>query len=257
MSFLMREIAGRIDHTLLAPEATAAEVDRTWREAISAEFAAVCVHGRWVERVRAGLEGTRVKTCAVADFPHGAAGRAGRAHQVASVVRSGAEEVDIVAPLAEVLSGNEAWLRADLKGVVEVARSVRDVTVIKVILETALVMRSLPAQEAEARLAAACAAARDAGVDYVKTSTGFHAAGGASSEAVRLLRKHAGPTMKVKASGGIRTLADIRAMLEAGAERIGCSRGMDIMQEVARAEREGRRGLESSEGEELQERTEP
>ncbi len=236
----MRDIAGRIDHTLLTPEARAEEVDRTWKEAIGAKFAAVCVHGRWVERVREGLAGTGVKTCAVADFPHGASGRAGRAHLVASVVRAGAEEVDIVAALGDVMAGDEDALRNDLKGVVEVARSMRSGAVVKVILETALVMRALPAAEAEARLAAACAAARDADVDFVKTSTGFHAAGGASVEAVRLLRKHAGARMKVKASGGIRTLADVRAMLEAGAERIGCSRGVDIMQEAARAEREGK-----------------
>lgn len=222
------DLASRIDHTNLRPEATPADIDALAHEARQHRFASVCVHGRYVARAAEALRGSGVRTCAVVGFPLGAAKPSVKAIEATAACKDGATEIDFVAPLALTLAGDTGALVDEFMQVTTAARGVHPQTVVKVILETAALMHAADAAEAERRIARACEAAQRSGCDFVKTSTGFHPAGGATVEAVRLLRKHAGG-MQVKASGGIRTRDDATRMIDAGATRLGCSAGVQIV----------------------------
>lgn len=226
------DLAGRIDHTVLSPQATLADVRQAIDQAQRFGFAAVCVHGAYVAPVAQALASTPVKTCAVVGFPHGAMKSSVKAMEATVAAKDGAREIDFVAHLPVLLEQDAQTARAQWIELVRAVRSVSRDILVKVIIESALLMQGVSADEAEARLAAACKAARESGCDFVKTSTGFHPAGGATVEAVRLMKKHAGG-LQVKASGGIRTRAQALAMLSAGADRLGCSASVQIVQDQA------------------------
>jgi deoxyribose-phosphate aldolase len=222
-------IAGRIDHTLLKPEATLAQITQTAQEALQHGFASVCVTGAWVPTVAKILAGSNVKTCAVAGFPLGANKPTIKAIEAASVVKDGAQEVDFVAFLPSLMAKDLGAAKTEYMEVVRAARAANRHVVIKLIIESAFLMKDVSADEAEARIACACQAARESGLDFVKTSTGFHGAGGATALAVSLMKKH-GQGLYVKASGGIKNAQDAKTMIDAGADRLGCSAGIAIIQ---------------------------
>ena len=224
----MHNIASLIDHTILKAEATRDDVMRLCDEAIEHGFASVCVNGIFVKEVREKLTGSEVKACAVAGFPLGAMKPMVKAIEATSLVKDGADEVDFVAHLPTLLACDAEGARVEFAELSKAARSVLPGVVIKVIIESAALMKDADEVLSEKRIAAACEAAQAAGIDFVKTSTGFHPAGGATAQAVKLMKKHAGP-MKVKASGGIRTLEDANQMVDAGADRLGCSAGVQIV----------------------------
>ena len=230
------EIAARIDHTILKAEATPEDVDAVTDEALELGCASVCVNGVYAPRVRERLDAARrrsdhgVRLCVVAGFPLGATLPMTRAIESTQLAKLGAEEIDVVAYLPRVLRRDTEGLRDDLLETTRAVRSVAGDIAVKVIIESALLREKAGSdEEFEAMIAGACEAAAQAGCDFVKTSTGFHPAGGASVDAVRLMKKHAGP-LKVKASGGVRTYEDAVAMIEAGADRLGCSSSVAIAQ---------------------------
>ena len=229
------ELAARIDHTILKPEATPEDADRLAHEALEHNFAAVCVNGRFVERVAAALDRARrdkphnVLACAVAGFPLGAMTPMAMAIEATQAAKHGAREIDVVAWLPHLLRNNADALRDDLLHTTRAVRAVAPGIVVKVILETAALRAAAESDAAfESMIETGCAAARASGCDFVKTSTGFHPAGGATIEAVRLMRKHAGE-LRVKASGGVRTRDDALRMIDAGADRIGASSSVAII----------------------------
>jgi deoxyribose-phosphate aldolase len=226
------EFARRIDHTLLKPEAATADIDRIVREAIEHRFAAVCVAPVWIARVATALKGSGVLPCAVVSFPHGTSKPTLKAIESTSSIKDGAAEVDVVAHLPYLASLNLDAARSELLEIVRASRATRREVVVKVIVETAYLM-SLGAEQGEAAIEVACRAVRESGCDFIKTSTGFHPAGGASVEAVKLMKKY-GEGLKVKASGGIRDLPTALVMLEAGADRLGLSASVQILAELAR-----------------------
>ena len=223
------ELAGRIEHTILAPEAQWAEVERVAAEAGENGFAAVCVSPVWVARV-ARLVRSGVATCTVVGFPHGVNKPTLKAIEATSVIKDGADEIDVVAHLPNLANADVDAARAELMEIVRAARATRRDVVVKVIVESALLL-SLGAERGEEVIAAACRAVRESGCDYIKTSTGFHSAGGASIEAVRLMKKY-GEGLMIKAAGGIRDLAMAQAMVSAGADRLGMSASLRIMDEL-------------------------
>jgi len=215
-----RELAAAIDHTLLAAEATAADVERLCAEAREHGFAAVCVNGLWVARVARALAGSAVAACSVVAFPLGAMEPRAKRAEAERALDDGAREVDAVIALGALLGGDDALVARDLAGLAEAchARSAR----LKVILECTRL------DEATKRRAARLAL--EAGADFLKTSTGT--AGGATLADVRLLVELAGGRARVKASGGIRDAAAAQAMLAAGASRLGTSAGLAILRDV-------------------------
>ncbi|MEX2672895.1 MAG: deoxyribose-phosphate aldolase [Phycisphaeraceae bacterium] len=225
------DIASRIDHTILAAEASAAQVDQVIDEALQHRFAAVCVNPIFISHVRARLRESDVQPCTVIGFPLGANTAAMKAGEAAMAVRSGAAEVDVVCHLPHLLAEDLLAARGELMEVVYAVREIRRNVVVKAIIESALLLRDVSADQGEARIKTACQAVREAGCDFIKTSTGFHPAGGASVEAVRLMAQH-GENLKVKASGGVRTRADAEQMLHAGADRLGCSASVSIVADV-------------------------
>ena len=212
--------ASYFDHTLLKAEAKESEIDRLCQEARDHGFASVCVNPWYVTRARKLLAGSPVMAITVVGFPLGASTTASKASETKDAIAAGAQEVDMVVNLGAVKSGQWTAVEDDIRAVVQAAGSVP----VKVILETA-------ALTADEKVATA-RAAKSAGAAFVKTSTGFHASGGATVEDVALLRRTVGPTMGVKASGGIRTAADARRMIEAGATRLGASASVAILHEL-------------------------
>ncbi len=207
------QLAALVDHTLLKPEATEADVAGLVAEAAELGAYAVCVSPSMVPvAVRAGDGGVRV--AAVAGFPSGKHAAAVKAHEANLAVACGAGEIDMVIDVGAALSGDLDAVRSDIEAV----RSAAPGAVLKVIVESAVLLGA-----GERVLADACRAAEAAGADFVKTSTGFHPAGGASVRAVAVMAHSVGGRLGVKASGGIRTAADALAMLEAGATRLGLS----------------------------------
>jgi len=199
-----------IEHTLLRPDAPRDAILRLCADARGLGCRAVCVHGQWLPACRSALAGTAVLLVAVADFPDGQGTTASRVAEIERLVDAGADEIDVVALQEALAAGDWAMVERDL---VEIVRSAG--RPVKVILETA-------ALTAEAIVAGA-ALVRDAGAFAVKTSTGFHPAGGATVEAVSLMRESVGRKLRVKASGGVRTVAHALAMLRAGADLVGTS----------------------------------
>ena len=229
------ELASRIDHTILKPEANSAEVHRVATEAIQLGCATVCVAPVWVGRVATMLRGQPVATavCAVVGFPHGTSKSTVKAIEATSTIKDGADEIDVVAHLPYLLAQNFDAAKAELLEIARAARTTRRDVVIKVIVESTLLFKALGPTAGAAALAAACRAVRESGCDFVKTSTGFHPAGGATVETVRILKQHA-EGLGVKAAGGIRDLATARAMLDAGADRLGMSATSEVLAELGR-----------------------
>ncbi len=215
-------IAALIDHTLLKPDATAADIGRLCAEARTYRFATVCVNPCWVTLAASELDGSPVKVCTVIGFPLGANTTETKIFETIFAMQQGALEIDMVMNIGAWKGRDEAVVDADIRGVVEAAHARG--AIVKVILETALLD--------DAEKAGACRIAQSAGADFVKTSTGF-GPGGATVEDVALLRRVVGPKMGVKASGGIRTIEDFRKMIAAGASRIGASASVRIIEAAA------------------------
>lgn len=212
-------IAEYIDHTLLKADAGKEDIERICREAAEYGFASVCVNSCWVPLVSSLLKGTGVHVCTVVGFPLGAMSSRGKADETAEAVRDGADEIDMVLNIGYLKSGMLAEAEEDIKAV----RNACQGKVLKVIIETCLLT------DDEKRTA--CALAVSAGADFVKTSTGF-STGGATVHDVALMKEAVRDKgLKVKASGGIRNYKDARAMVEAGADRIGASAGIAIVRE--------------------------
>lgn len=210
------DLAGRIDHTLLAADATRDDVERICAEALMHGFASVCVNSRWVPLVHALLAGSDVMTCSVVGFPLGAMAAEVKAAETWVAVRDGADEIDMVIDVGDLKSGDLAAVLADIEAVVEAADGVP----VKVIIETCLLT--------DDEKVLACLLAMRAGASYVKTSTGFSKSGATAAD-VALMREVVGDELGVKASGGVRTHDDAIAMLEAGADRIGASASVAII----------------------------
>lgn len=214
------EIAALIDHTLLKPEATDEDIAALCREAVDHRFAFVCVNPVRVRTAAAWLAGSPVGVCAVVGFPLGATPSEVKAFETRRVVADGASEVDMVIHVGALKSGALQQVEDDIAAVVEAGRE-GDASV-KVIIEAALL--------GDGEKVTACELARRAGARFVKTSTGF-GPGGATAADVALMRRIVGPEMGVKAAGGIRDLATFRAMVAAGATRVGTSAGVSILRE--------------------------
>lgn len=211
-------LASRIDHTLLRADASAAEIDRLCDEAREHGFAAVCVNGTWVRRCAQRLAGSGIPVCAVVGFPLGAMSTEAKLGEARCALADGARELDLVINVGALKSGDRELVARELAAFAGLCRSAGALS--KVILETALL--------SDAEKVECCELARAAGADFVKTSTGF-AKSGASVHDVALLRRAVGPAMGVKASGGVRDAASARALLEAGATRLGASASVAIV----------------------------
>ena len=222
-----RHVASLIDHTILRPDAVRDDVARVCAEALKYEFASVCVNSFWVPRVAAELAGSQVKVCTVAGFPLGAASTAAKVAETMAAVAQGAQEIDMVINVGALLSGETDFVREDIASVVRASHAKG--AIVKVIIETALLD--------DANKILACELSQSAGADFVKTSTGF-AKSGATAADIGLMRKTVGPEMGVKASGGIRTLEDFRAMVAAGATRVGASASVGIVEAASVESRE-------------------
>lgn len=209
-------IADKIDHTMLKADATSATVIRYCREAVQYGFASVCVNSCHAALVSRELSGTGIKTCCVVGFPLGAMSTAAKAFEARQAVADGAEEIDMVINIGAVKDQNWALAEDDIRAVVEASRP----ALVKVILETCLLT--------DEEKIHACEAAVSAGAAFVKTSTGF-STGGATTADVALMKKTVAGRALVKASGGIRTPEEARAMLEAGADRIGAGNGVPLL----------------------------
>ena len=223
------DIARRIDHTLLNAEATLDHIDHAVDQALEHNFAAVCVNPIYISHVGARLRGTSVAACTVAGFPLGANLAATKAAEAVAAARSGAQEIDVVVHLPRLLEEDLLGIRGELMELVYAVREVRPNIIVKAIVETAVLMADVSSDQAESRIRTACQGVREAGCDFIKTSTGLHKFGGATVEAVTLLRRHA-QGLKVKAAGGVRSLEDARKMIAAGADRLGSSSSVKLIQ---------------------------
>ncbi len=217
------ELAKMIDHTLLKADATAAQIDKLCQEALDYGFGAVCVNGCWVKHCKEVLAGSPVKTAAVVGFPLGAMATKAKVFETKQAVKNGAVEIDMVINIGALKSGNLVAVARDIRGVVLAAHARQ--AIVKVIIETCLLT--------EDEKVTACLLAKEAGADFVKTSTGFSTAG-ATAQDVALMRAVVGNEVGVKAAGGIRTYEDAQKMIQAGANRIGASSGIQIVEEELR-----------------------
>jgi deoxyribose-phosphate aldolase len=211
-------LARYIDHTLLKPDATAADIDKLCAEAKQHGFASVCINPVWVSRAAAILKGTDVAVASVVGFPFGATISEIKAHETRQVIRDGAREIDMVINIGALKSGMHDLVRDDIAKVSDACHESGALN--KVIIEAALLT--------DAEKVIACRLAKDARADFVKTSTGY-ASGGATVFDVALMREAVGPRIGVKAAGGIRTRSDVEEMIAAGATRIGASAGVKIV----------------------------
>ncbi len=205
-----------IDHTILKPETTQEQVEKILSEAKEYDFASVCVNPTWVSLAAESLNDSDVKVCTVIGFPLGANTSAVKAFETKDAIANGADEIDMVINVGALKAGNDALVLDDIKAVVDASGD----KLVKVIIEACLLT-----DDEKVR---ACQLSKEAGADYVKTSTGF-STGGATVADVTLMRKTVGPDMGVKASGGARSYEDAIAFIEAGASRIGASSGVAIM----------------------------
>lgn len=214
------------DHTLLKADATETQIMKLLSEAAQYDFAAVCVNGSFVSAAAEYLREVDVKVATVVGFPLGAMASDAKAGEARIAIRDGADEIDMVVNIGSVKDGRWDYIRYEIHLLAQLCHEAKakDGTpvLLKVILETCLLT--------DDEIILACQMARRAGADFVKTSTGF-STGGATVEHVRLMKQTVGDDLQVKASGGIRTLADARAMIDAGADRLGCSASVSIMEE--------------------------
>ena len=212
-------IAKMIDHTLLKPDATQQEIAQLCFEARKYGFASVCVNPTWVSLCAQLLQGSPVKVCTVIGFPLGATSSETKSFETENAIRQGATEIDMVLNIGALKARDLETVAKDIRGVVNAAHA--HGIIVKVIIETVLL--------SDEEKTIACLISKEAGADFVKTSTGF-AGGGATVHDVELMRKTVGPQMGVKASGGVRTFEDAESMIKAGATRIGASAGVKIIQ---------------------------
>ena len=205
-----------IDHTILKADAVKEDILKICREAKEYDFASVCVNPCWIPVAKEALEGTDVKVCVVVGFPLGAMTTEAKVFETQDAVAKGADEVDMVINIGMLKDGNDEYVTEEIRKIKEACGS----HILKVIIETCLLTN-----EEKVR---ACIDAKNAGADFVKTSTGFSTAG-ATPEDVKLMKDTVGEGVKVKAAGGVRTKEDLEEMIKAGAERIGTSRGVSLM----------------------------
>lgn len=211
------ELAAYIDHTLLKPNASREQIKKICDEAKTYHFASVCVNSCWIPFVAAELAGTEIAPCSVIGFPLGAMLTSSKAAEAKDAVAAGAKEIDMVINVGFVKSRDWESVKADIAAV----NAAKGAAKLKVIIETCLLT--------DEEKIKACEVSKEAGADFVKTSTGF-STGGATVEDVALMRKTVGTEMGVKASGGVRTLEDALTMIEAGASRLGASAGVQIIE---------------------------
>ncbi|KRO18855.1 deoxyribose-phosphate aldolase [Lacticaseibacillus saniviri] len=219
-----KPLAKYIDHTLLKPDATQDQIDVLLEEAKQYDFASVCVNPYWVERSAAALKDSDVEVCTVIGFPLGANQTALKVAETEMTINAGAQEVDMVINIGELKAGHDEQVQADIHAVAEAAHQHQ--AILKVIIEAVLLT-----DDEKVR---ACELSEAAGADFVKTSTGF-AAGGATVHDVALMRATVGDRLGVKAAGGIHTYAEAKALIEAGASRLGASAGVAILKEAEAA----------------------
>ena len=212
-------LASRIDHTLLKPDATPEQIAQLCFEARKHGFASVCVNPAWVKLCAQLLEGSSVKVCTVIGFPLGASAPEVKAFECRNALAHGASEIDMVINIGALKARDLDLVARDIRGVVAAAHGRK--AIVKVIIEAVLLT--------DEEKTIACLLAKEAGADFVKTSTGF-AGGGATVHDVALMRRVVGPEMGVKAAGGVRTYEDAESMIQAGATRIGASAGVKIIQ---------------------------
>lgn len=205
-----------IDHTLLKPEATQDQIEKLCQEAKQYDFASVCVNPYWVPFCKEELKDSDVKVCTVIGFPLGATSSASKAFETAHAIEQGADEVDMVMNIGELLAGHDQAVQKDIEAIVQAAQG----KIVKVILETCLLN--------DAQIERACSLCVKAKADFVKTSTGFNSAG-ANTHVVEVMKQAVKGQAKVKAAGGVRNQADMDAMIAAGADRIGTSHGIELM----------------------------
>lgn len=222
--YTQEQIVSLIDHTLLKPEATRADLDATIAVALEAKVKAMCIRPMDVAYSAKALEGSEVLLCTVIGFPHGTVTTNTKVQETIEAVKNGAIEVDMVMNLGAFASGDYDFVQEDIASVVRAAKSTNPKAEIKVILETCL--------WSEEQIVKACELCEAAGADYVKTSTGF-AASGATTEAIATMRRTVGERLGVKASGGIRSLDALIDMAEAGASRVGASGTTAILKEFS------------------------
>lgn len=217
-----KPLAKYIDHTLLKPEATAAQVDAIFEEAKTYDFASVCINPYWVARAKAALADTTVKVCTVIGFPLGATTTATKVFETKDALANGADEIDMVINIGELKAGHVEAVQDDIHAVAEATHAGNGH--LKVIIEAVLLD--------DDQKVLACKLAEAAGADFVKTSTGF-ANGGATVHDVALMRQTVGDRLGVKAAGGIHSYKEALALIEAGASRLGASAGVQILKEAA------------------------
>ncbi len=211
-----KDLARMIDHTSLKPEATEKEIEKLCKEALEYNFASVCVNPAMVEKAHSILRGSNVKVCTVIGFPLGATTTEVKAFETEDVIKKGATEVDMVINVGKLKEGNLEYIKKDIEAVVNAAK---EKALTKVIIETCLLT--------DEEKITACKLSKEAGADFVKTSTGF-STGGATASDIKLMRETVGDELGVKASGGVRTLEDAMTMIENGANRIGASASVAI-----------------------------
>jgi deoxyribose-phosphate aldolase len=214
----LSNVAGYIDHTLLKADATLADIDALCADALQHRFASVCVNGVHVRRCAEILVGSSVKVCTVVGFPLGAVAPEVKVYEARRAIEDGASEIDMVMNIGALRSGDDDFVRRDVAGVAETCHRLG--AKLKVILETCLLT--------DAEKTRASTICKQAGADFVKTSTGF-SSGGATVHDVELMRRAVGPDMGVKASGGVRDAEDLKAMVAAGATRVGASASVAIV----------------------------
>ena len=218
----IKELASLIDHTLLKPNASEDEVTQICREAINYGFWSVCVNPNYVSFASHLVSDKNVRVCSVVGFPFGANTKEVKIHEAKNAIQDGANEIDMVINLGALKSGKYELVKNEIINVVEQGKHQKD-TIIKVIIEAGLLT--------EKEKVLVCELVRDSGADFVKTSTGFNTSGATTSD-VKLLRDVVGPDFGVKASGGIRTYDDALKMINAGANRLGTSSGVAIINEI-------------------------
>ena len=231
---VLEAFALKFDHTNLNPTCGKSEIEQLCKEASENGFGAVCIAPRWVAtaaELLSSLGADSVQVCTVVGFPHGNTTSEGKAFEAAQAIANGASEIDMVISIGDLKDGKESDVEHDISAVVDAAHSHE--AIVKVILETAFLNND--------EIVSGCRLAVNAGADFVKTSTGF-GPGGADVEVVRLMRETVGEHVGVKAAGGIKTLADSRMMIKAGATRLGCSSSVEILEELRRESVAGSNG---------------
>lgn len=216
------EISKYIDHTILKPEATIEDIKKLCEEAKEYSFASVCINPIFVKAAAYELKNSNVKVCTVVGFPLGATPTEVKAFEATKAVEEGAEEIDMVIAVGKLKSGDVDYVEKDIKAVVEATKKANQNAIVKVIIECCLL-----SEEEKNKV---CHAVRNAKAEFIKTSTGF-SSGGATVSDVALMKKAIGDTTKIKAAGGIRDFKTAKAMIDAGADRIGASAGISIVKD--------------------------